>query len=1019
MNLFKLRIIFIMILTSFFSHGQEIPEPLTPTQRVSYGNHQHTSRDAIYFSEKDSQGNLIILGTTERDFSFTDVKIVSLNENLQENWTDRLSWEGTSYDYPLDLLIDKDDHIWVISKNYVGGSAANFVITRYSPSGEKLWEYKSPELLDTSTLNMRQYHHFFDDEGFLNFSYSQNGQYHPEYSFFRISAQGMVQDQYKLTGPFSRISNYQNFYQGLSLEYDEGIETLYFLKFNKDTVNRVLVELTEEQDSGIRNTLFEDATRSFIDEAGNYIYVGAGKFLDTNDNPHQSTLLFSLTSSGDINFFLDHDPDFTKYLLDAGPGTNNEILVLSNSQSIENTESEPELTLERFSEDGELLFSRKIESITGNLGKIENNQILVRTLSGYIQRYDLELNLLSSSPENSTGTYFQPQDLHIVNDKTLLVGTNISKKFEGSDYNAEQNYYVRKFDNDHLISEFTFNGEGTSNYYNYEMIEEASGDILVSCREFYGPNNMRPFGSRAPFQKKVFRFNSQLEYVDEEIVEEDFDLWQDPGYVFTTDSGEKYRYEVDEERRSINFYLNDDLQWSRALNFGNDNYIEVNYANAVDKEGNFIITSSRYGNYNGQIHKLTPQNDYTHLNTGEHISNIVILSNNWIFTFCNDYSIRIFNTELELINKEQYDENYFYGESYPYLIEKNNKVLLNVRHKSLVMVYDQYGRYKDRFALEGLIHPSVAFFDKNDAFNVYHTIGKGIYTEHAFQWRRITISRYADIINDYLGDNSDLDEDNDGVLDPNDHCPGTPSGTNVNDKGCPLLELSPNNFKLSTKDETCLGKNNGQFVIEVAEEHNYVVDLNGEKHEFNLGLSFEALAPGSYTACIMVREQPQTKKCYEFEIKAGLTLNAQSYISGRSMTINIKNGSAPYNVELNGKYLGTYYDKKFDIPIEDGGRLKISSAYSCEGAIEMLVSSEESIHLVTNPVDQVAELILSKPYQQVPLKLFNSSSQLVLSSVNEPSERNRLFIDVSSLPEGVYYVQIQLEKLHTIKLIKR
>ncbi|MBT8318652.1 MAG: hypothetical protein KJP01_00805, partial [Gramella sp.] len=714
MSSFELRIILIMILSPFISQTQEIPEPLIPSQRVTYGNHQHTSRDAIYFSEKDSQGNLIILGTTERDYSFTDVKIISLNKNLQENWTHRLSWEGTSYDYPLDMLIDKDDYIWIISKNYLGGSAANFIITRYTPTGEQLWEYISPEPVDASTLNMRQYHHFFDDNGFLNFSYNTNGQYHPEHSFFRISSQGFVQDHYKLTGPFSKMTNFQNFYQGLSLEYDEGVETLFYLKFKKDIVQRVFVELTEEQNAQVRNSLFEETSMNFVDENGNYIFIGDGRFHASNGLTHNGIIMMSLTTEGNVNFFNEDDPNKDKYFLDAALDENNEILVLNNIQGISERDNEPELSLERYSESGELLSSKIIPGLTANFGRFTKNGIIIRTTTGKIQLYDKELQLLSSTSEPPYQTYFHLSNLHLIEGIPFTVGTYISKKYENSDYNSEQNFHVRKLENDVISAEYHFNGEGTSNYYNYEMIKEATGDILVSCREFYGPNNMRPFGSRAPYTKKVFRFNSQLEYVDEEVVDEDFDLWKDPGYIFLNDNGDKYRYEVDDERKAIKFFLNDELQWTRALNFGNDSNMEVNYANAVDKEGNFIITSSLYNEHHGKIHKITPQNEYTLINTGDHISKIVILSNNWIFTFFEDYSIRVYNPELELINMEQYDQNYFYGENYPSLIEKNNKVLLNVRHKYLVMVFDQYGKYKDRFALEGLIHPSVAFFDEND-----------------------------------------------------------------------------------------------------------------------------------------------------------------------------------------------------------------------------------------------------------------------------------------------------------------
>jgi hypothetical protein len=37
-----------------------------------------------------------------------------------------------------------------------------------------------------------------------------------------------------------------------------------------------------------------------------------------------------------------------------------------------------------------------------------------------------------------------------------------------------------------------------------------------------------------------------------------------------------------------------------------------------------------------------------------------------------------------------------------------------------------------------------------------------------------------------MADCVDPDDDNDGVLDGSDQCPGTPTGTTVNNSGCPL-----------------------------------------------------------------------------------------------------------------------------------------------------------------------------------------------------------------------------------------
>ncbi|MFV8224786.1 T9SS type A sorting domain-containing protein [Christiangramia aquimixticola] len=1019
MNTLFSRILLCVILFPFLATAQEMPDPLVPTERITYGSNDHTSRDAIFFSEKDSRGNLIVAGYTERDFSFADVKIISLNENLEENWSNQLSWDGVSYDYPMNLLLDKDDHIWVISKNYIGGSEANYIIVRFSPSGEKLWEYKSPESLESHTLNVNQYYYFIDDDGYLNFTYREkpeNGDLHLPQNFFRISPEGIPSEEFQANGPFSHLSYSGEHYKGFSLKYINQQELLYYVKFNKTEYKEEFLDLNVDQISEISNTLFEKTTSSFIDRDGNYIYVGGGKFINEAQKQHPGNIILSISPANQINFYVEDEGITDKYILDAFVNDKNEIILLSNTQPNSDVVNEPFLTLEKYANNGDLLFKKRIEAVTGNMGKIADGEILVRTLSGDLHKYDLDLNLLESIRVTPTEVFFQPQDLHSINGNTFLVGTTISSKYEGSDFVSEQNYYVRKFENQNLTAEFNYNGEGTSGHYYYHMIQDTNSDILVSCREFYGPNNLLKGGSRAPYKKKVIRFNSKLEYLNQEVVEENFHLWKEPDLTFEAMNGDHYRYEISEDEKTIHFYKNEIHTWERSLFLGAG---KISYQHVIDKEGNLLITSTLYESYEGKIHKLSPENDYKYIPTGDVVGRMAILDNDKIFSFLKDYSIRVYSPELELLSHKQFDKDYFDGESYPTLMVKNNKVLLNVRHRQLVMVFNQFGDYESRFRLDGQMHPSVAFFDENDVLNVYHTVGKGVYLAHGFSWTRLAISRYSNIVDDFIGQIEDRDQDGDGVLDFSDLCPNTPAGQPVNEKGCPIIILPEDNFSLSTRDETCKGKNNGHFRINVLEEHNYIVNLNGEEHDFNLGLSFEMLSPGNYTACMSVKDQPHTEKCFEFEIKPGRTFEADSKIDNKTMTVKVKDGSGPFHVRVNGIESGIYHNSNFDISIHDGDRVVVKSSKICEGNLEFLVSLA-NVHLVSNPVDEEALIVIPGSINDlVFVQVYTSSSQLVFSEKLKPDNDQKLRIDTSAFPTGIYYVQVQLGKLHSLKLIKK
>ncbi len=1007
-----------LFLFNSVSLAQEIPEPLIPTERVTYGNHQHTSRDAVFFSKKDSRGNLIVVGYTERDFSFSDVQIMSLDKNLNLLWSDRLSWGGISYDYPMDLLIDENDHIWVISKNALNTSQANFVVARYTPGGKKLWEYKSPETIETSTLNMNQYHYFFDENGYLNFNYLKGMEYNGTPTFFRLSPSGTAVDEYQVNANMSHLSHTTTRYQGLSYRYSSPDE-LYYLSFNEDMYEEKLLALNELQVDRVQNSIYENSTSSFTDLADNYILVAQGNFHDNTGFLHKGSIILSVKPSGELNYFLDDNGSIDKYLLGAKITAENNLLVISNTQPITEENKEPLLTLELFSEEGELIYSRRSESAVGNTVKILDGQILVRTLDDNISIFDFNLNKLSETQIPPTEEIFYPQDVHLLEDDPVLVGTTSADRYEGSNFHSEENYLIRKFNDGKVSAQFSFDGEGTSKFYNYHMIKDEAGNISISADEFLGPNNLNLGGSRAPREKKIISYNKDLEYLGEEIVDRDYQLWEEPSFSFKAENGDIYKYEVQEDRKTVDFFLNDKLKWSRQINYDNNSYIDIEYTNTVDRNGNFIVNSSLYGTGRGRIHKFTPDNEYSFTDTGSNAESIVVLSNNWIFAYYRDYSIKVFSPSLELINSRQYDENFFFSEYYPYLVEKNNKVLLNIRHRNLVMVFDQFGDYKDRFTLEGLLHPSVSFFDKNDALNVYHLVGQGIRLEHGHNWSRLAISRYSNIVEDYIGELPAGDLDEDGVSDFIDECPDTPKGVPVGENGCALLQLPFNNFSITTKDESCAGQNNGRLLIEAMEEHDYIVEIDGTEHHFTTAISFESLAPGNYVACIKIEGEETPRQCIEFNISSGQTFRAKTLKQGNLISVEVEEGTAPYFVKLNGESAGSFNTTNFSIDVNPGDRLELSSDINCEGALQVDLSGN-SLQLLSNPVKDVAEIILPNTgVEKVKVSVYNNSGHLIISGTYNTANSLQLDIDTSTFAPGVYYAIITLDKPYSLKLIKR
>jgi len=58
-------------------------DSILPIKSESFGLNHHTNRDISYFSHVDTNRNTIVVGTTEKDSTFTDIITIKLDENLK------------------------------------------------------------------------------------------------------------------------------------------------------------------------------------------------------------------------------------------------------------------------------------------------------------------------------------------------------------------------------------------------------------------------------------------------------------------------------------------------------------------------------------------------------------------------------------------------------------------------------------------------------------------------------------------------------------------------------------------------------------------------------------------------------------------------------------------------------------------------------------------------------------------------------------------------------------------------
>ncbi|MCI0597254.1 MAG: SBBP repeat-containing protein, partial [candidate division Zixibacteria bacterium] len=90
----------------------------------------------------DSSGNIYITGTSQNDF--VTLKFLS---NGDTAWVRRFG--GSGVDEPVGLALDASGSIYIAGTLYLGGSAADFALVKYTVNGDSLWSqsYDGPDNL--------------------------------------------------------------------------------------------------------------------------------------------------------------------------------------------------------------------------------------------------------------------------------------------------------------------------------------------------------------------------------------------------------------------------------------------------------------------------------------------------------------------------------------------------------------------------------------------------------------------------------------------------------------------------------------------------------------------------------------------------------------------------------------------------------------------------------------------------------------------------------------------------------
>ena len=269
---------------------------------------------------------------------------------------------------------------------------------------------------------------------------------------------------------------------------------------------------------------------------------------------------------------------------------------------------------------------------------------------------------------------------------------------------------------------------------------------------------------------------------------------------------------------------------------------------------------------------------------------------------------------------------------------------------------------------------------------------------------------------------SEKDDDKDGVKNGLDQCPNTIDGGNVNELGC--LELPSNNYNIQTTGETCVDKNNGIIAINAAQSFNYTATINNsDSFNFTTDLNIENLNPGNYSICITIAEESTYEQCFNLVIDKSETIAGKSVQTKNNNTvtenIQITSGTAPYTISINGEKMLTTHSNNFEIDVNHGDKIMVSSKLACEGIYIKDVDLINHIVAYPNPASEYVDIAIPNVELENVSVVVSNALQLNISEKKYEINGGRVRVPLKNLTPGVYFIRLKLETAVSLKIIKQ
>jgi len=262
------------------------------------------------------------------------------------------------------------------------------------------------------------------------------------------------------------------------------------------------------------------------------------------------------------------------------------------------------------------------------------------------------------------------------------------------------------------------------------------------------------------------------------------------------------------------------------------------------------------------------------------------------------------------------------------------------------------------------------------------------------------------------------DADNDGVFDDGDDlCPNTSEGAEVDSNGCEIFRFPQDNFSISVNPESCIDLQDATIRITAENTLDYTITVVGEditvNAQFNEQIEINDLTQGNYEICITASAGDMIFEpfCNMVVVPAAESFTVVTAVSQTNRETSLSlSGGALYTIVLNGETQTTEASEITLDLLPGSNRLQVRTDLECQGVFEenLFITSEPLIF--PNPFVATTTIFLGVDVLIVDVGIYDSSGRFMNNQMYTVVN-NRITMDFSAFPSGVYYIRLMAEGL--------